>query len=586
MSLEMGLTFLIIGTVFTFLLKGWLSPDYALFSALALLMLLNVISTEEALKGFSNEGVLTVILLLAIGKVVQKSSIIQRIVDTLLSKSKKLSMTLMKMMFPVSMISAVLNNTPIVAMLLPVVQEWGKKQLISPSKLLIPLSYAAILGGTITLVGTSTNLILHGLLVEKGQPGFSMFDFAIIGIPVALLGILYISFIGSLFLPSKTNLSETFQKTQDNFFSEYVIPKGSILSGKTVADGSLRALKTAYLIKIKRGKDIFTSPSSTFVLQEGDQLIFSGDVKSIITLHDSNDLILSEKKRNMEEVKTNGQYMEVVISHYSPLINKRINNSQFRSRYQAVILAIRRKNKVVYSRVGNERLQPGDTLLLLTTKDFYRTWHHSPDFYFLSSIKPDNKTLTHERTVLFILGGFLILLSFQLIPILQAALLTVLSLLFTRVVSFSEFKQSTDLSIYLVMSCSIGIGYAIENTGIAQLGANGLLLIYNHLGVFALFVALYVMTNVLTEIINNIGSAVMMFPIGYKVAIISGIDPTTIILLLAIAASLSFITPIGYQTNLLIFGPGGYRLMDYVKIGLPLSVLCMFITVSILVFTI
>ncbi|MDQ0339010.1 di/tricarboxylate transporter [Caldalkalibacillus uzonensis] len=565
-------------------MKEWLAPYLTVFISLALLVLLGILTPEEAFIGFSNPGVITVALLFIIGSAVHKSGVLYRWVVHLLGKTKSLSLILVKIMSSVSFLSAFMNNTPIVTILTPILQSWCSKHHLSPSKILIPLSYAAILGGTITLIGTSTNLIIHGLLQQKGLPGFTMFQFIYIGIPLTIVGLIYMVVTGQHRLPERTNMMDTFHQSNRDWIVRFRVPEHSELIGQSIKSAQLRELKDGFLIGVARRKRMILPVSNQEVIQSGDRLIFAGDPQSIIELARTKNMIL-ETKSEEHVTYENGPFslVEAVISSTSPLLHKKVKESHFRSKYNAAIIAVRRNNKDVTSGIGEMVFRPGDVLLLITGKDFGKTWSDSADFHIVSSenlsFANDIDIFAKSKIVIATLIGVIILSAFQMMPILYAALLGVLILILTKSITPVEVRSSVDIGILILMASSIGIGQAIEKTGLSSIIAGAILQTEAIFGVFGVALFIYICTNILTEIMNNIAAAAFMFPIGYSVAITQGIDPMFFSIIIAIAASCSFITPIGYQTNLLVYGPGGYRFTDYMKVGFPLSILCMMVTV-------
>ncbi|OIJ18608.1 hypothetical protein BKP45_19115 [Anaerobacillus alkalidiazotrophicus] len=582
MPSEPLLTSILLLIMFVLLIKEWSPPEVTVFITLAALMVTGILSIEEGLIGFSNPGVHTVALLFIIGSAAYNSGVLSFISHILLSNNKKNSTTLIKMMIPVSIISAFMNNTPIVTMLTPTIRSWAKKQCIAPSKLLIPLSYAAILGGTITLIGTSTNLVIDGLLKQKGLSGFSMFDFIFFGIPITIAGIIYISFIGHHLLPNRI-ISEPIDQLNKQYIFECLVPAHSLLIGKTIQKAKLRELNDLFLVQIQRNHKKISPPSNCEVLQTGDRLIFSGNASSMLATTKTKGLkLLSDVDRNVTDQLKDSILIEVIVSDSSPLIDKKIKESYFRSKYNAAIVAVQRKNKKITSSIGNIIVKPGDTLLLITGKDFVKTWSKSEDFYLISPIHYQEPYQPLKiKIITSVLIGVILLASLQILSILHAALIGVMILFVTKSVSVSDAQKALNWNVLILMSSSIGIGAAFEKAGLASIIATFFSQTHAIVGLFGIAILYYLTTTILTEIINNIAAATLMFPIGFSLALDLGADPLVFAMITAISASCSFITPIGYQTNLIVYGPGGYRFTDYVKVGLPLSLLCMLITVTI-----
>lgn len=564
------------------LITEWFAAELTVFLTLAAITLLGILTPIEALSGFSNPGIHTVALLFIIGSAASKNGIFHQIIQKTLGKSSKLSTILLRLMAPVSLLSAFMNNTPIVAMLTPLVRRWGINNRIPPSKLLIPLSYAAILGGTITLIGTSTNLLVDSLLKEKGFPGLTMFNFALFGIPLSIIGILYITFIGKHLLPARTDLYDSIKDMNKKLMFEFTVQSHSSLIGKTITEANLRKLKDLFLIQIIREQKTILPAPHYEVIQSGDRLIFSGSEMGIYNLQKIKGLKLSSPKQDGDMLNQR-QMVEVVISHHSSLIGKTVKESQFRSKFNAVIIAIQRKNKNLTSRIGYIPLKAGDTLLLLTGNDFASLYKNDNDFHLITEIEVEPYRTKSSKIVISVILGIVIMSAMQILTIYKASLLGVIVLFITKTISVNDAKKAINWNIIILMSSAIGIGKAIEQTGLASIIANQFTVWNAFLGLAGISILLYLTTAFMTEIINNLAAAALMFPISFQIATEMGFDPTLFAMIIAISSSCSFITPIGYQTNLIVYGPGGYHFLDYVKVGLPLSLLSMGTTILIAV---
>ncbi|WP_034333529.1 SLC13 family permease [Bacillus sp. J37] len=568
------------------LIKEYFPPDVTLFTTMSIFLLSGIISVEEAFEGFSNDGVITIGLLFIISYSVFNSGTLQSFIKKYLRTNNKLSMILLKLMIPVSSLSAFLNNTPIVAMFTPVVRNWAVRNNIPPSKLLIPLSYATILGGTITLIGTSTNLMINGLLKQNGYQGFTLFEFSFIGIPLTIIGILYMITIGKHILPKviSTDMLQTIEDSSKRYIFEVYVSPDSHMVGKTVNEANLRKLNNIFLIQIYRSKQIISPVPHDELIQSSDLLIFSGHIDGINTLLKNGGISLKTESNEFITQYKSGKstLIEAVISHNSPLLNIKVKESNFRSIYNASIIAIQRNTKKYTSGIGNHTLKPGDTILLLTKENFIQTWANSRDFYLLVDITPKKPTKpTNKFIISFVLLGMIGLVVFNIFSILKAALISVVILLLTKSISPSDARKSVDWSIIILMASAIGIGSSVEQSGLTDIISLFIIHLYGVIGIYGIAILIYLFTTILTELIHNLAAAAMMFPIGLSVAVEMGIDPKIFAMLIAISASCSFITPIGYSTNLIVYGPGGYRFSDYAKVGSLLSIICMLCTVLI-----
>ncbi len=584
MSLDMGIVFVVVIVMLICLLREVGRPDFIMFCALAMLMLLGVITPADALRGFSNEGMLTVALLFIVAGAVQQSGILNQTVHKVLGQGQEPKKGLLKMMFSVSGLSAFLNNTPIVVLLTPIVRKWCKENNIAPSKFLIPLSYTAIFGGTMTLIGTSTNLLVHGLMLEHEMSGFTMFQLAIVGLPVTLVGIFYLATIGYKRLPSRKTLDESLQESSREYLAEVVVEPDCPLTHQTISDAGLRNLKGLYLIEIVRNGERIYPVSSEHVLKVHDRLIFTGMISTIVELQNIKGLRLETgSSLGLEDLK-NGQasLIEAVVSHQSSLIHQTIKESKFRSRFDAGVVAVHRHSERIKNKVGEIVLKPGDTLLLLAGKDFMKRSSAGNDFYLISTVeKPNILDENKSKIAVWTLILMVVLVSLNILSMFKAAVLAVITLVLTKTIRLDEAKKYVHFHVLLLIASAIGIGLALEQTGAAGYIASNLVRLTQGLGAVGVLVVIYILTNVFTEMITNNAAAVLMFPIALAAANEMGIEPMAFFVTVTIAASASFITPIGYQTNLIVYGPGGYRFTDYVKVGLPLSFIFLFVTITV-----
>lgn len=586
MSVEMIFVLIVIVAMVSALLFEVARPDMIVFSALVVLLLSGILTTEEALRGFSNPGMLTIALLFIVVGTVQKHGLIDQMMIGWLNKGKSLKGSLFRIFLPLPLFSAFLNNTPIVVTLTPLLKKWCEERNIAPSKVLIPLSYVTILGGTITLMGTSTNLVIHGMLIDYGLPGFSLFQLAIVGVPITIVGLIYLFTVGNMLLPENKGFSKKVAEDSRKYIAEMKVEETFPYTDQTVEEAKLRDLKGLYLIEIIRGKTRISSVSSKTVIQSGDRLIFTGLISTIADLQKRKGLTLKTgTDLQLEDLKNgNTQLAEAVVSHESSLLSKTIKQSQFRSRYDAGVMAVHRNNERIKSKVGDIILRPGDTLLLLAGTGFVEKYQQSNDFYVVSSMKTP-KSLQESRSVgwfsLLVLLGAIVLVVVGWLSMFKAMALAVLILLVTKSISMEDAKNDVQFNVLLLIASAFGVGAAMTKTGLAQWAADGLLAIGQPFGLLAILILVYLLTSIFTELITNSAAAVLMIPIGIEMASNLQLDPMGFAVIIAIAASASFITPIGYQTNLIVYGPGGYKFTDYVKVGTPLSILVMSVTIGI-----
>ncbi len=558
------------------LIKEWIEADIIIFSTLILMIVGGVISVQEAFVGFSNHGMLTVCFLFIVAGGLQKTGILNDIGKLLLGRRAGTPrMKLIRLLFPVASISAFFNNTPVVAMLIPIVRSWAVKNEYSISKFLIPLSYAAILGGVCTLIGTSTNLVVHGLMLQNGFEGMSFFEISKIGIPVAIIGLLVLIFIGYRLLPERKEPTVKLGESTREFVIAMKVGKNYPHIGKTIEKAGLRHLKGLFVFQIQRGDEIITPVTPETKIHKSDRLFFTGLPDTILELQKTPGLtLLKDTSLDLKNYDSDQIWsFEVVISPNSPLIGKNVRESNFRSRYDAVIVAIHRSGERVRSKVGDVIMHSGDTLLLLANKNFLDRWYHSEDFFLVSrSQEVHSKPQWKSVLSLIVLTVMIISMAFKLLPILISVCLTAVILLITGCITPQDARDSVDWKVLLIIASSFSIAKGIDNSGLAEFLANKLILGLDTLGIIGLLAGVYFMTSLYTEIITNNAAAALLFPIALSVSQQAQINPRPFFLAVAMAASASFATPIGYQTNLMVYGPGGYRFKDFMKIGIPMNI--------------
>jgi di/tricarboxylate transporter len=573
------LTLLALTIMFVFLMIEKWEPLVSIFATLMFFLIAGILTPTETLAGFSNEGIATIAALSVLVYALQKNPSFLTSPDWLLGNKKSVNQVMARLTIFVSSISALMNNTPIVLLFTPVVKKWALKAGLSPSKLLIPLSYAAILGGMVTLIGTSTNLIVSAFLTENGYKGFSLFDFAFVGIPCAVVGILYLVLIGDRLLPEINGPEKDDLLSSEEFLFKIKIDINSTLIGRTIYEARLRNLKGAYLIAvIRKEKRIFPIPRD-YKINGDDILIFTGVREAIGDFELRKGLNLDvEEKISLESLKMSDyQLFEVEITKNSALANRKIKEVGFKTKYQAVVITIYRNGKRINSKLGETKLMPGDTMFILANPSFFTTWKNSGDFYFCHDTEKISPTWMKTVFPVLIFLFVLFSVSFGFLPILTASFLAVLILLTGKVISVKEINQAIDWNLLLLIGFSFGIGKAIENSGLADYFA---IYVENHLSIYGpyeLLILVYVVTMIVTQMITNNAAVILLMPIVLSIIEKLALNPEPFAMAVAIAASSGFSTPFGYQTNLIVYGPGRYRFKDYLKIGLPLTLLIMIV---------
>lgn len=569
-------TIVILFAMTIILVKELFEPEITIFSALLLLVLGNVINVREALIGFSNSGMLTVGVLFVVAEALKQTGVLNQVGAVFLGNNQKsISSKLIRFLFPVSFLSAFFNNTPIVAMLIPTIHSWAKKHDFSVSKFLIPLSYAAIFGGICTLIGTSTNLVVHGLLIENGIEGMSFFEITKIGLPIAIIGILIISTLGHRILPDRKEPMVELGENTREFVVELKVQSNYQHLGRTVEEAGLRHLKGLFLFQIERDKQILAPIAPDEKILLGDRLFFTGLPATIIELQKTPGLsLIKDTSYDLKNYDSNYlKTFEAVISPSSPLKGTNVRESNFRSQYNAVIIAIHRNGERIQKKIGDIVLRAGDTLLILARHDFLKKWYNSKDFNLVSAsenIPSKPKIYSYISLTVFLL--MILAMALKIVPIIIATSAAAVILVFTKCISRNDAQRSIQWNVLLVIASAFGISKALDNSGVAQFLAEQLISSVGSLGVLGILAVVYFMSSFYTEIITNNAAAALVFPIALATANQAGIDPRPLAIAVAIGASASFATPLGYQTNLMVYGPGGYKFTDFLKVGLPMNI--------------
>ncbi|MFC5587669.1 SLC13 family permease [Sporosarcina soli] len=587
MTLDMTIVLLLIVAMLVCLIVEIARPGLIIFSVLVILLLFGILTPREALGGFSNEGMLTVALLFIVAGAVQKSGMTDYIVEKWLRKSRTETGAMVRFFVPISMLSAFLNNTPIVVTFTPTIKNWCEERGIAPSKFLIPLSYATILGGTITLMGTSTNIVVHGMLLDYGLDGFSLFTLSAVGIPVTVLGLFFLFTIGKRLLPDHKGFSQQVKEDAKEYIAEMNVGPNYPFVDNSVATAGLSNLEGLYLIEIIRKSGRVSPVRNSTIIQAGDRLIFAGKISTMAELQKMNGLTLrTGTDLELDDLKNGSTHLvEAVVSHRSGLLSKSIKQSQFRVRFDAGVIALHRNNERIQSKVSDILVKPGDTLLLLAGADFVEKYERSHDFYVVSRLEtPDvlNRFSWKSWFSISLLVLMILFVSFGWFSMLEAMALAVILLIISKIVNTEEIMKNMQFDVLLIIASSLGIGVAMTKTGLADILASGLVTVGEPFGIIGIIIIFYTLTNLFTEFITNSAAAVLMLPIGLELANTLHVDPMGFAILVTIAASASFMTPIGYQTNLIVYGPGGYRFFDYVRIGTPLSLLVMVTAITVI----
>ncbi len=546
--------------------------DLVFAGALTALLVTGVVTPHDALVGFGNQGLVTVGVLYLVAAGMRETGAIYWIGQRVLGRPRSPASAQLRVMLPVGLVSAFLNNTPVVAIMIPTVHDWAKKHGISPSRLLLPLSYAAILGGSVTLIGTSTNLIVNGLLIEHTGTGLGIFALAWVGVPTAIVGILATLVLAPWLLPDRTPVLERLDNARE-YAVELTVEPGGPVVGRTIEQAGLRHLGHVYLAEIERSGRVLPAVSPDEVLAGGDRLVFVGVVDSIVDLQRVPGLLPApDQLFKLDGPRSRRTLVEAVVSDSCPIVGRTIREGRFRSHYDAVVIAVARNNERVHRKIGDIVLRAGDTLLLETRPDFVARQRNARDFYLISNVE-DSQPPRFDRAPVAaaILVAMVVTVALGWLPLVTASLTAAALMVLSRALPGPSARRAIDWSVLIVIGASLGIGQAMTGSGLAGTVADALGAVAgNH--PMANLVVLYLATTLFTALITNSAAAVLMYPVASTMAahLHASVLPFAVALMLA--ASASFATPIGYQTNLMVLGPGGYRYADFLRIGIPVTI--------------
>ncbi|MBN2669213.1 MAG: SLC13 family permease [Bacteroidales bacterium] len=583
-SFDQIIVIIVILFILIALYKELIGPAFTFVIGVLTLGIFKILTPSEILKGFANEQIAVIILLLLIGDIIRRTSLIDTVFEKAFSRKISQKHFTFRMTSIVAGMSAFLNNTPLVAIMMPYVNSWSKSNNVAPSKLLIPLSYAAILGGSATLIGTSTNLIVNGLVIDQTifpeLGSLHIFDFSAVGIPMIVVGVIYLVFFSEKLLPSVVDNIERFNVEAQNYIVEAQIRKSSHLIGQTIEEAKLRNLEGLFLVEIIRGNQRFVAMPPETILLENDILFFAGKTEMIADLININGLTFPEV--GLLKRKRNTDIVEIVITYNSSLISKTVKEANFRGKYDAAIIGIQRNGERITQKIGSIKLKAGDLLLVLAGSDLTKR-DDILDFYFISKVKEFRAIKPYKALIL--IGGTLlsILLSaLGVVSLFMALMFLLVIILSLNIASPKDVHKSIDYNLILIIAMSLALGLAMVKTGVAQMISHHFIGWFKPLGPVGILSGIYAITALLAAYITNKVAVAIIFPISLALAHDIDANPIPFILVVAFASAANFMTPIGYQTNLMIYGPGGYKFKDFFKVGLPLTIIYGVVSILIL----
>jgi di/tricarboxylate transporter len=539
-----------------------------------------VLTPDEALRGMSNEGMITVAALFVVASAVERTGALASLVDRALGRPKSLASAQLRTMIGPGVISAFTNNTPVVALMVPAIRDWAKKHRLSVSKLLMPMNAAVVLGGLCTLIGTSTNVVVSGLVAAKRGAPLEMFDISWLGVPLFACGLVYLIVASRTLLKDRRPPMSTSDDPRQ-YSLEMVVDPGSPLAGRTIEQAGLRHLDGLFLMEIDRGGHVIAAVAPTERLEAGDRLVFVGVIDSVVELQKIRGLRpATDQVFKLDDPRSERVLVEAVVSPSCPLVGRTIREGRFRSTYGAVVIAVARDGERLQMKIGDIVLQPGDTLLVEAGTAFVDRQRSNRHFYLVSEVTGSTPP-RHDKAWIActVLAAMVLAAALDLVPMVAAALVAAGAVVALRCISSTEARRAIEWESLLLIAASFGLARAMEKTGLAgamaasTIGAAG----DNPHVVLA---AIYLVAMLFTELMSNNAAAVLTFPIAWQTAADLGVNPMPFVMAITVAASCGFATPMGYQTNLMIYGPGGYKFRDYVRFGGPLNLLVMALTVA------
>ncbi len=557
-------------------------PSYTFLLAVFVLVVMGIVPSNRFLESLSDKAIISIFLLIIITAGIENHFQLGTYFQKVFGKSNKPWVFMLRFGSLVTGLSSVMNNTPVVAMFIPYIHEWSKKNRFSSSKFLMPLSFFAIAGGMITVIGTSTNLVLKGLVEKNTEYTLNSVDFLIPGLGVALFTLLYVAFLGYKWLPARKDLMEMFAENSREYLIETAILEGSRLIGKTVEEAGLRNLQGVFLAEIFRDGRLIAPVKPNEALQVNDLLFFAGDTDQVLhLLRESNGLEISKKVKL--DLHNHQELVEAVIPYNSLLSGSTVKEFGFRERYDAAIVGIHRRGEKLSGKIGDRILETGDLLLLTAGPDFRKLVQQDSNLYIVSSHPAPSTTPTwKKRTFLFALLAIVFLAALPATSLgfdrnggllrLHEALFLILGMQFALgMMDSAVVKRNVSLDLLIILASALTIGAALVESGTSVLLADGFIQLMQGKGSLTIGIGLFVLTVILTQFITNVAAVSIVFPIALSLGDSLGINPVAFFMIAAFGASASFITPMSYQTNLMVYGPGGYKFNDFVKLGLPLT---------------
>lgn len=578
MTLGAALTLAVLAVVTMLMAAEWVGADVAMFSGLAALVVAGVVQPDEAVRGFANPALVTIGVLFVVASAVQETGGLLLLSRLIFGETRSRTRAMLRLVVPTAVMSSVLNNTPIVAMFIPAVRDFALRIGDAPSRYLMPLAFAAILGGTCTAIGTSSNLVVSAALVAHGLPELGMFELSAVGVPTATVGVIYLTTLAKRLLPDRRDPADADLEEARQYLAEVEVMPDSPLVDRTIEAAGLRGLPGLFLVEIRRaGGSVVRPVAPHHRLQAGDHLVFTGLADTVKDLQGRPGVFAVDG-----EVASDRRVFEVVLAPRSPLLGQRVRESGFRRRYDAAILAVHRSGVRMESKIGDIVLQAGDTLMLVASPGFLRAWRNSPHFVLATGVDGAEPPRYHfARFSLGVVGALVLAPAVTGLPLVVVAMAAMLVLLAAGAIDTRAVRQAINWPVLVLIGSALGIATALDKSGAASALAGALVQLSSPLGPHGLLAAVYILAAGFAAMVSNPASAALVFPVAVSAAEAAGLDARPFAIAVAMGASAAFFTPTGVVPNLLVYGPGGYRYGDFARVGAPLTLLGLAVTVVI-----
>ena len=588
-NLDALITVLVLFLSLILFIRNTIAPELTGLLCVGIFIVTGVLTPEKALSGFGSPSLITLMGLFAVSSALFKSGALDRVRELISSENIKTPRKLILLItFLIAPISGIVPNTPVVASLLPLIEGWCERRNISPSKVLLPLSFATLLGGTLTLLGSSVNLLVSDISQQLGYGSLELFSLTSIGIPVWLIGTTYMILVSDVLLPDRGRNKDFIKNGNMNiYFTEVTIPSSSELVGQSVRNSRLQRRFDVDVLELQRNGKVILPPLADRKFEPEDRLIVRVTRADLLRLQQEHTILLAENKRsivgtNLLSTEEGTKTFEALLPSGSTLAGASLRELRFRQRHNATVLALRRGQQTVQERLGQAVLRAGDVLLLQAPLDSIRGLQASNDLLILDQFEDDLPFLIRKPIAIAIAIGMVLLPSLTNIPLVGSVLLAVIAMVAFGCLRPAEIQRSIRLDIILLLGSLSSFSVAMQVTGLADLIAINLDFVLSGMPLYFALIVIFISTVILTQFISNAASVALILPVAIQFSSVLGISPNALIMLVLFGASQSFLTPMGYQTNLMVYGPGRYRFFDIAKYGAGLT-LIMSLTVPALI---